>query len=50
MEVTRDREARTLKLVKKKLTGELLARYGMEAAKGKSVPIIADDQAPLQVC
>jgi hypothetical protein len=39
MEVTRDREARTLKLTQKKLTGELLARYGMEAAKGKSVPI-----------
>jgi hypothetical protein len=38
-EVTRDREAKTLKLTQKKLTGELLARYGMEAAKGKSVPI-----------
>jgi hypothetical protein len=39
MEVTRDREAKTLKLTQKKLTGELLLRYGMEAAKGKSVPI-----------
>jgi hypothetical protein len=39
MEVTRDREAKTLKLTQKKLTGELLARYGMEAAKRKSVPI-----------
>jgi hypothetical protein len=39
MEVTWDREAKTLKLTQKKLTGELLARYGMEAAKGKSVPI-----------
>jgi hypothetical protein len=39
MESTRDREAKTLKLTQKKLKGELLARYGMEAAKGKSVPI-----------
>jgi hypothetical protein len=39
MEVTWDREARTLKPTQKKLTGELLARYGTEAAKGKSVPI-----------
>jgi hypothetical protein len=39
MEVTQDREAGTLKLTQKKVTGELLARYGMEAAKGKSVPI-----------
>jgi hypothetical protein len=39
MEVTRDREAKTLKLTQKKLTGELLARYRMEATKGKSVPI-----------
>jgi hypothetical protein len=39
MEVTRDREARTPKLTQKKLTGGLLARYGMEAAKEKSVPI-----------
>jgi hypothetical protein len=41
MEVTQDREARTLKLTQKKLTEELLTRYGMEpeAAKGKSVPI-----------
>jgi hypothetical protein len=36
MEVTRDREARNLKLTQKKLTGDLLARYGMEAAKGNS--------------
>jgi hypothetical protein len=33
MEVTRDREAGTLKLTQKKLTGEPLARYGMEAAR-----------------
>jgi hypothetical protein len=39
MEVTPDREAGTLKLTQKKLTGELLARYGMEAAKGERVPI-----------
>jgi hypothetical protein len=39
IEVTRDQEARTLKLTQKKLMGELLARYGMEAAKEKSVPI-----------
>jgi hypothetical protein len=38
MEVTRDRETGTLKLTQKKLTGELLAWYGIEAPKGKSVP------------
>jgi hypothetical protein len=27
---------RTLKLTHKKLTGELLARYGMQATKGKN--------------
>jgi hypothetical protein len=36
MEVTRDREAGTLNLTQKKLTRELLARYGMEAAKGRA--------------
>jgi hypothetical protein len=39
MEVTGDQEARALKLTQRKLTGELLARYGMEAARRKSVPI-----------
>jgi hypothetical protein len=44
MEVTRDREAGTLKLTQKKLTGEQLARYGMEAAKGKSLPICPEEK------
>jgi hypothetical protein len=44
MEVTREWEARTLKLTQKKPTEELLARYGMEAAKGKSVPINAGEK------
>jgi hypothetical protein len=39
MELARGREAGTLKLTQKKLTGELLARYGMETAKARSVPI-----------
>jgi hypothetical protein len=44
MEMTQDRDARILKLTQKKLTGELLARYGMEVAKGKSVPINPDEK------
>jgi hypothetical protein len=38
MKVTRDRESKDSEADAKKLTGELLARYGMEAAKGKNVP------------
>jgi hypothetical protein len=37
MEVNRDRKSGTLKLTQKKLTGELLQRYGMEAARGRDV-------------
>jgi hypothetical protein len=39
LEMIRDREARSRKLTQKKLMGELLAMYGMEAAKGTSGPI-----------
>jgi hypothetical protein len=39
MEVNRDCESGTLKLTQKKLTGELLQRYGMEAARGRDVPM-----------
>jgi hypothetical protein len=39
MQLTRGREAGTLKLTQKKLTGELLARYGIKTAKARSVPI-----------
>jgi hypothetical protein len=39
MEVNRDRESGTLKLTQKELTGELLQRYGMEAARGRDVPM-----------
>jgi hypothetical protein len=39
VEVIWDREARTLKQTLKKLARKLLARYEMEAAKGKSVPM-----------
>jgi hypothetical protein len=39
MEVNRDRKIGTLKLTQKKLTGELLQRYGMEGARGRDVPM-----------
>jgi hypothetical protein len=39
MELTRDREARTLKLTQRKLTGELIERYGLSSARARSVPL-----------
>ncbi len=38
MELSRDREARSLKLTQKKLTGELISRYGLTDAHARSVP------------
>jgi hypothetical protein len=39
MELTRSREARILKLTQKKLTGELVGRYGLADARARSVPL-----------
>ncbi|GAQ92924.1 hypothetical protein KFL_012050010, partial [Klebsormidium nitens] len=44
MELTRDREARTLKLTQKKLTGELVGRYGLADARARSVPLGTGDK------
>jgi hypothetical protein len=44
MEVTRNREARTLKLTQKKLTGELVGRYGLADARARSVPLGTGDK------
>ena len=44
MELTRDREARTLKLRQKKLTGELIGRYGLASARARSVPLETRDK------
>jgi len=38
MELSRDREARSLKLTQKKLTGELISRYGLADARARSMP------------
>jgi hypothetical protein len=38
MELSRDREAPSLKLTQKKLTGELINRYGLAYARARSVP------------
>jgi hypothetical protein len=39
MELTRDRAAHTLKLTQKKLTGELVERYGLTSARIRNVPL-----------
>jgi hypothetical protein len=39
MKVYRNRKSETLKLTQSKLTGELLQRYEMEAARGRNVPM-----------
>jgi hypothetical protein len=39
MELTRDWATRTLKLTQKKLTGELVERYGVTSARARSVPL-----------
>jgi hypothetical protein len=38
MELSCDREARSLKLTQKKPTGELISRYGLVDARTRSVP------------
>jgi hypothetical protein len=38
MELSRDREARSLKLTQKKLTGELISQYGLTDARARSMP------------
>jgi hypothetical protein len=44
MELSRDREARSLKLTQKKLTGELISRYGLVDACARSVPLAAGEK------
>ena len=39
MEIVRDRTARTLKLTQKRMTAELVNKYGLNAAKTKDVPL-----------
>ncbi|GAQ93236.1 hypothetical protein KFL_013790010, partial [Klebsormidium nitens] len=45
MELTRNREARTLKLIQKKLKGELVGRYGLASAWARSVPLETGDKS-----
>lgn len=44
MELSRDREARTVTLTQKKLTRELVERFGMMSAKPRSVPLAAGEK------
>jgi hypothetical protein len=44
MELTRNREARTLKPTQKKLTGELVGRYELADARARSVPLETGDK------
>ena len=44
MELLRDRNARTLKLTQKKLTTELIRRYGLTDAKERSVPLAVGEK------
>ena len=44
MELTRDKEAWTLKLMQKKPTGELIGRYGFASAWARSVPLGTGDK------
>ena len=44
MELTRNREARTLKLTQKKLTGELVGRCGLASARARSVRLGTRDK------
>jgi hypothetical protein len=44
MELSRDREARSLKLTQKKLIGELISRYGLANARARSVPQAAGEK------
>jgi len=44
MELSRDREARSLKLTQKKPTGELINRYGLADACARSMPLAAREK------
>lgn len=44
MELSCDQEARSLKLTQKKLTGELISRYGLADARTCSVPLAAREK------
>jgi hypothetical protein len=44
MELSRDREARSLKLTQRKLTGELISWYGLVDARARSVPLAVGEK------
>ncbi len=44
MELSRDREAWSLKLTQMKLTGELISRYGLADARARSVSLVAGEK------
>jgi hypothetical protein len=44
MELSRDRKARSLKLTQKKLTRELISRYGLADARARSVSLAAGEK------
>ncbi len=44
MELSCDREARSLKLTQRKLTGELISRYGLADACARSVPLAVGEK------
>jgi hypothetical protein len=44
MELSRDRKARSLKLTQKKLTRELISRYGLANARARSVSLAAGEK------
>jgi hypothetical protein len=44
MELSRDRDARSLKLTQKKLTRELISRYGLADARACSVPQVVEEK------
>jgi hypothetical protein len=44
MELSHDREARSLKLTQKKLTGELISRYGLADARARLVSLAAGEK------
>jgi hypothetical protein len=44
MKLSCDRKARSLKLTQKKLTGELISRYGLADARAHSVPLATGEK------
>jgi hypothetical protein len=44
MELSRDREAHSLKLTQKKLTRELISQYGLADARARSMPLATGEK------